>query len=229
MSYDAQLVYKMGEPFSHIVVENFLEGELLNIAKTAKDNFPKLHNPCWQVFNNSNEYKYACNSVKDWDPSLVTLSEYFQKDFLEKLIEITGEEGLVPDHNLVGGGLHSIPRGGFLKCHKDFNVLNTKDGKLLRKINVLLFLNDEWKKEYGGHLELWDEDMKFCYERILPKFNTLVIFDTSQKGAHGHPHPLQCPPNRSRNSMAFYYYLPVKEVPQPHSTIFKEVPENYQY
>jgi len=56
-----------------------------------------------------------------------------------------------------------------------------------------------------------------------------VIFDTSNCSYHGHPQPLKCPPNRSRKSIALYYYtaqMPEGEV-DPHTTIFlgREQPE----
>jgi Rps23 Pro-64 3,4-dihydroxylase Tpa1-like proline 4-hydroxylase len=66
-------------------------------------------------------------------------------DFLETL---TGITGLLPDPHLWGGGLHQIQRGGFLKVHADFNRHERLD--LDRRLNLLVYLNKDWKEEYGG-------------------------------------------------------------------------------
>jgi len=112
-----------------------------------------------------------------------------------------------------------------LKIHADFNKHPVI--KLDRRINALVYLNKEWKEEYGGHFELWDKSMSRCEKKILPKFNTLAIFSTTSYSYHGHPNPLNCPDNRSRKSLALYYYSngrPKEEVDESlkqHSTIFK--------
>ena len=108
------------------------------------------------------------------------------------------------DPYLMGGGLHEIKRGGVLKVHTDFNrhpIFN-----LDRRINVLIYLNKNWKKEYGGNLELWDKNMNKCIKKIQPLFNSMVIFSTTDFSNHGHPDPLTCPDNISRKSLALYYF-----------------------
>ena len=64
-------------------------------------------------------------------------------------------------------GIHEIKKGGFLKIHADFNFHPKL--KLSRRINMLIYLNKEWKEDYGGHLELWDRKMENCKVKILPK------------------------------------------------------------
>jgi len=91
-----------------------------------------------------------------------------------------------------------------LKVHTDFNKHPTKN--LDRRINVLIYLNKRWKKNYRGELELWNKDMKKCVKKISPKFNTMVIFSTNDFTNHGHPRYLNCPKNISRKSVATYYF-----------------------
>ena len=56
----------------------------------------------------------------------------------------------------------------------------------------------------------------------------MAIFSTTDFSYHGHPDPLNCPENRSRKSIALYYYSngrPSYEINQGleiHSTLFKE-------
>ncbi len=63
-----------------------------------------------------------------------------------------------------------------------------------------------WRDEYGGHLELWDEDQQGCVAKIAPAYNTLALFNTNDLTYHGHPYPLKCPEGMSRKSLILYYY-----------------------
>ena len=96
---------------------------------------------------------------------------------------------------------------------------------------ILIYLNSNWKDEYGGHLELWNEDMTKPVKKIKPKLGTVVIFNTGATSWHGHPEPLTCPEDRTRKSLALYYFTdgrPSKELyktilthkKRVHSTVF---------
>lgn len=116
--------------------------------------------------------------------------------FLE---EITGIQNLLPDPSLFGGGLHEIGMGGFLKMHVDFNRLHNG---WYRRVNALIYLNQDWQEEWGGQLLLGEDESI----SIAPIAGRCVIFDTTADSWHGHPYPLQCHIYRTRRSMAFYYY-----------------------
>lgn len=100
----------------------------------------------------------------------------------------------------VGGGLHEIGPGGKLGIHTDFDAHPTG---LTRCANLLIYLNEDWREEWGGQLEL---HAKGEVAKIVPRAGTAVLFETDGKSWHGHPEPLKCPENRSRRSLALYYY-----------------------
>ena len=100
--------------------------------------------------------------------------------------------------------MHEIKSGGLLKVHTDFSKHPTNNFD--RRVNVLIYLNSDWKEEYGGHIEFWDSKMKMAVNKILPIFNRVVIFSTTDYSNHGHPEPLSCPVNLSRKSLALYYF-----------------------
>jgi len=79
-------------------------------------------------------------------------------------------------------------------------------GKLDRRINLLVYMNPDWKEEYNGMLSLCDKEKGICVKKILPILNRCVIFNTSNKSIHGHPEPLTVPDNIYRQSIAVYYY-----------------------
>ncbi|MCB9262381.1 MAG: 2OG-Fe(II) oxygenase [Flavobacteriales bacterium] len=144
--------------------------------------------------------------------------------FLNFLSELTGIENLMGDPYFEGGGCHQIKPGGYLKVHADFN--KHKLTNLDRRLNVLVYLNQDWKEEYGGHFELWNTEMTKCEKKLLPLFNRMAMFSTTDFSYHGHPDPLKCPEGRSRKSLALYYYTngrPAEEINfglEDHTTIF---------
>jgi hypothetical protein len=215
--------YRANKPFPHIAIDNFLPEDVLLPVLEA---FPDPEQLKWIKYNNPDEKKLAFSAVEKLPPVprefLLFLNSSPVLQFLEKL---TGIEGLIADPYFVGGGLHQIEPGGKLEMHADFNK-HTKLN-LDRRLNLLVYLNRDWKEEYGGHLELWDESMTRCEQKILPVFNRCVVFSTTSKSFHGHPTPLSCPPDRTRKSVATYYYTngrPEEEVGEAHSTLFKSRP-----
>jgi Rps23 Pro-64 3,4-dihydroxylase Tpa1-like proline 4-hydroxylase len=217
--------YLNAEPFPHIIIDDFLSTEILD---KILEEFPQPGAIDWRSFKNKSEKKLASTSELQMGETirflLYQLNSSVFIDFLEKL---TGIEGIIPDPHFVGGGLHQIERGGYLKVHVDFNKHTRL--KLDRRLNLLLYLNKNWEEEYGGHLQLWDSEMKECHQKILPIFNRCVVFSTTDFSYHGHPDPLTCPEDRTRKSLALYYYSngrPAEEVSgSDHSTIFKARPD----
>lgn len=215
--------YQNADPFPHLVIDNFLPESILDAVLTE---FPKPQEIAWQSFKNPAERKLAsCKELLMGDATVTVLHQLNSSTFLTFLETLSGFQGIIPDPYFEGGGLHQIERGGYLKIHVDFN--RHAYLKLDRRINLLLFLNKDWQEEYGGHLELWDRNMKLCYKRILPIFNRCVIFNTNDFSYHGHPDPLTCPEGMTRKSLALYYYSngrPAAEVKKgltSHSTLFR--------
>jgi Rps23 Pro-64 3,4-dihydroxylase Tpa1-like proline 4-hydroxylase len=218
--------YQSAEPFPHVVIDNFLPEALLN---EILNEFPKAHDIDWQKFDASAEKKLASKSeLQMGDMTRTLLYQLNSSTFITFLERLTNIDGLIPDPHFVGGGLHQIERGGFLKMHVDFN----RHGQLRldRRLNLLIYLNKDWEEDYGGHLELWDKDVTQCSKKILPIFNRCVVFTTTDFSYHGHPEPLNCPDDRSRKSLALYYYSngrPASEIRQSdsgHSTLFRARP-----
>lgn len=216
--------YRSAEPFPHVVIDGLFPDEVLERALAE---FPRPDGMEWRRFESSTEKKLGYWHTCELPPYLWDFLQAMNAppvlDFLERL---TGIEGLVPDPYFGGAGPHQILAGGFLKVHVDFNVHPKL--RLDRRLNLLVYLNRDWREEWGGHLELWDADVRKCWQKILPVFNRTVVFSTTETSFHGHPRPLACPPDRSRKSLSFYYYTagrPEEERAAPHDTIFRPTPE----
>ena len=215
--------YKNAKPFPHIYFDDFLPVEA---AEEALKDFPEPKQLTWTEFDRPTERKLAFDEVEKLPPSVRDVLYFLNsRPMLQFLEVLTGIKGVISDPYYVGGGLHQIKPGGNLEVHADFNFHAKL--KLDRRINVLVYLNKVWLEEYGGHFELWNRDMTAAEQKILPLFNRCAIFSTTSYSYHGHPTPLSCPPDRTRKSMATYYYSngrPEEEVGDAHSTLFQARP-----
>ena len=214
--------YASRPPFPNISFPDFFNPKMLD--EVLKE-FPDLSAGASYKINNDGQLKLASKGTGRFGPATKAFADYLNSpEFVDFLQELTGiKEKLIPDHKFLGGGLHEIKKGGYLKLHADFNK---NSDSLDRRLNILIYLNKDWREEYGGHFELWDTSLTQCIQKITPHFNTLALFTTTDFSYHGHPDPLNCPEHMSRKSLALYYYSdgrPTYEIEQgakKHSTIF---------
>jgi len=216
----ARASYAAAKPFPHVMIDNFFDPSLLDRVLSE---FPKPGAIKWQKFDNEREIKLASAVDSAFGPTTRLFMYHLNSiAFLNFVGQVTGISGLIPDPTFHGGGLHQIVRGGKLAVHVDFNKhpgLN-----LDRRVNVLVYLNKDWREEWGGHLQLWNRGMTSCEAKLAPHFNRMVMFGTTDFTYHGHPDPLQCPEGMTRKSLALYYFTngrPAEEVSGTHSTLFQ--------
>lgn len=196
--------YQTSDPFPHIYFDDFLDAGML---EKVLGEFPDLEKESDVKYNNPNESKkIGSNGEYSLGYNGRKLIRFLNSQmFLDFLQDLTGiKERLIPDPDLIGGGYHEIKPEGFLKLHVDFH--KHPKTKLDRRLNLLVYLNQDWEEEYGGHFELWERDMSECKVKIAPLFNRVALFNTTGDSWHGHPNPLTCPKDRSRKSLALYYY-----------------------
>lgn len=212
--------YQSAEPYPHIVLDDFLEP---NAAKEAMADFPALDPEQWNNYLHANERKFSNSDPETWGSCLQQiLRELNSPRFIQFVSKLIGVDDLIPDPSLEGGGLHQSTKGGYLNMHADFTV-HPHNRTWQRRANLLLYLNEDWKPEYGGDLELWSADMKRCVEKVRPLGNRVLIFTTDANSFHGHPEPMQCPEGVARRSLALYYFT-VEEDPLVRSTEYRARP-----
>ena len=213
--------YCFAEPFPHIVIDNFLPDDLI---EKILSNFPteKLDNDVMFESGYAGLHKRQVMPI-DCNGFIREVFGFFNSvsiiQFLESLTTIPA---LISDPHFVGGGFHETTKGGKLGMHADFRINDKLH--LNRRINAIIYLNKDWKDEYGGHLELWDKKMQGKVHSIAPIFNRCVIFNTDADSFHGHPDPLTTPEGITRKSIALYYYTASKRVYEDsvaHSTMYK--------
>lgn len=209
------------KPFRYLYLDNFLHTEM---AENLLANYPDPWKGEWNNTTYINQkHKFQKTTFEPNDCFDRVFKELNHPEFLQLMSEITGIDNLVPDEDLFGGGLHQSINGAFLDVHIDYNF--HPKTKFHRRLNILVYMNKDWKDEYEGHLELWDmvDEKKERLERIAPIFNRMAMFETNQISYHGHPHPLKTPEGVNRKSMAAYYYTetrPQHEVANEHNTVY---------
>jgi Rps23 Pro-64 3,4-dihydroxylase Tpa1-like proline 4-hydroxylase len=218
--------YLSAKPFSFFAIENFLTDAS---AREIAACYPSFDNALEQgrSFNSVNERKKVQITDSNLFPPAVAKlnSELSSKAFLDDLSYITGIQNLIADAELVGGGIHVTGPGGRLDVHVDFNYMEER--KLHRRLNLLLYLNPKWEENWGGHIQLWDKDIKRCEASFAPALNRCVVFETTDTSYHGVT-PVSPNAPVPRQSFAAYYYTreaPAHWTGETHSTLFKARPE----
>jgi Rps23 Pro-64 3,4-dihydroxylase Tpa1-like proline 4-hydroxylase len=196
--------FESGDPFPLLVIDDFLDQD------TAEGLLAEFPEP--DAMPKSRDYmfgdKHELSSVAEQGP--VSKSFYdalMGEDFKAFIGTLTGKE-LFVDPAFHGGGFHQSGDGGFLDTHVDFNMHPLHDN-WLRTLNVLLYLNKDWKDDYDGRLLIkakpGDEP-----RAIKPVFNRGLIMVTDDHTFHGF-RKMTLPPGVTRKSIATYAYELVEE------------------
>lgn len=193
--------YEAAQPYPYVVIDDLLDPEVAR----------RIHDEARATAANQDasngitqSLKVACTDWNAFGTETHRLISYFNTaEFIEHVGRIVGIKDLFGDPALEGGGIHMTRRGGFLKMHTDFNWHERLEAD--RRVNILLYLNKDWKKEYKGELVLSDIFQNTSVA-VEPVFNRLVIFNTNDTTLHGHPDALMFPDEYPRASIAMYYY-----------------------
>lgn len=217
----ASETFKGAKPFDHCVVDNFFDHDF---ALKLTSEFPDFNDSVWYTYNNAIEIKKASNNWNAFPENTYQLFSYLNSpDFLEFLSKEFGTK-FYPDFGLNGGGWHIHKSKGKLNTHYDYNI-HPKLG-LQRKLNIIMYMNPNWKEEWGGSVGLYSHDKaknrpEKLITEVTPLFNRAVIFDTTQNSWHGFPDPINCPENEYRKSLAIYFLAePAVETEQRYKALF---------
>jgi len=210
-------IYKNAEPFEYVIINDFFSEEYANQIYENLPN-PLDKNKNWNHYNNPIEQKYAINNFDNYPKINDLYKELNKTNFINLLKEITKIDDLESDLYLHGAGIHAYPNKGKLDMHLDYNI-HPISGKE-RRINLIIYMNKDWKEEYGGRIELYDINKNKIKEE-LPLFNTAIIFRTSDISYHGLPTPINCPDDKFRQSIAIYY------VSEPRNNLTKRFKAEY--
>lgn len=190
--------YLAAQPFPHLIIDDFCELDKLNRAYAS---IPELN-------NKSRDYAFANNkfeksNYRELSPELLELYTDLASDRFNKILcHITAKKVFVDPKNH-GGGLHQGKKNSFLDMHLDFNY-HPINKNWYRELNLLLYLNKDWKREYKGGLIIKDLRTNEQEELDVP-FNRLIIQQCAPYSLHGY-NMTNFPEGRFRTSVATYAY-----------------------
>lgn len=189
-----------GKPFPVAILDDFLPSP---VAHGVLDEIAS-----YQDFQKSNDYIFAKNKfesprIDNLGPNGKAIKEFLLSPEMAAAISCMYGRKIFVDPNFVGGGLHRGGEGSFLDMHADFN-LHPSNRRWIRELNILLYLNKDWKPEYGGCLDLRDANTGRT-AAIEPRFNRLVLMLTKDFTFHGYK-PINFPTGTFRTSIATYAY-----------------------
>ena len=219
--------FQAATPFRHVVVDGFLEPDA---CEALLRDFPTFHERYAKDEHGGVGRKAVVERVADVSAFYATFHRYINSaPFLQAMSAMTGITDLIADPTLFGGGTHENLAGQGLNVHIDFNIDERR--MLHRRVNLLVYLNKEWDKAWGGAIELHSDPFNPAVDEwrsFLPLFNRAVLFETNEYSWHGFRR-IALPPDKadlSRKSFSIYLYTkdrPVEEVVAPHTTFY--VPE----
>lgn len=194
--------YLAARPWPHVVLSDVFPAELVaQVHAEARG----LDRSRMRASHTRRHTKLETNDRSRLGPATRALQDHLDSpDFIAVLTAVTGVTDLLPDPQHYSAGVHETPRGGRTMVHIDF--ARHPETQQHHRVNVLLYLNPEWRDDWGGQLELWPSDMSAVGARIQPTANTMVIWETHGGTLHGLPDPVAGPPGTSRFALASYYY-----------------------
>jgi len=212
--------FEVGKPYKHIMIDNFLDEDFAN---TLYQNFPG-EDKMSRTYQGLNENKSEGSGFENFHPGFTQLRSFFlTPEFNKALSKITGIAALFTVEDGLGAGVHYSVDGGYLDIHIDFNIHHIRN--IHRRVNLLIYLNKDWKESYGGMLEMWNANVSKLEKSYLPSFNRCVIFETNEISYHGF-NKMTLPEGVGRKSIYGYFYTDLREDAKGyHDTIFKARPE----
>ncbi len=214
-------------PFRHLVIDQFLQDAA---ARELAEAFPAFDEKLAMNENGFVGAKAVNEKVRGLGEPWRRLDDLVSGEAFRALISrLTGVPELKYDPHYFGGGTHENLHGQGLDAHVDFNFHPIT--RQHRRLNLILYLTDEWQDEWGGSIQLHRDPYLPPSEDeiavVTPLFNRLVIFETNEHSWHGFPR-IELPEDKrhlSRKSFALYYYTdsrPAAELGPEHSTIYVE-------
>ncbi|HEY7335228.1 MAG TPA: 2OG-Fe(II) oxygenase [Bryobacteraceae bacterium] len=216
------------QPFKHVAIDSFFEAAF---AELLLAEFPSFDPNLARNEGGATGGKAVNTDIRSISPVYQRLYDAISGEpFLELVSRLSGIPELILDPNMFGGGTHENLHGQELDAHVDFNYDEAQ--QLHRRLNLIVYLNKSWRREWGGALEIHSNPRRPEENRIReydPLFNRCVMFETNEYSWHGFPR-INLPQEHrhlSRKSISIYLYTktrPLEEVAPLHATFYVQRP-----
>lgn len=181
--------FNSAKPFPHVVIDDFFD---ISLLKAVKEDFPDYNSEEWFRFRNKigkhkNIFESGMNAISKPE-SMPNLCRLFlhnlnSKKFSKILESITGIKNIEPDPHWHYTGLRVNTPGSHQLIHSD--ALFHPHLKKRKILTCMTYMTEDWKESDEGCLEIWDDSMEKCVNKIEPIFNRVVIFKNTEYSYHG--------------------------------------------
>jgi len=215
-------------PYPMIVLDDFLPHDFAMKLSQECETIPDQY---WTEFTRNGSFMKECKKLEHAPVAYEFVNAMHSALGMTWLTNLTNITDLIPDPYLTGAGYSRSYTGHSLKLHTDFNW--NDQIKLHRMLSFIIYLNPDWKEEWGGDLQFTDFNKEKVIQNIPPLFNRAVIWRYHKRGFHGYPEPLSCPQGMSRNTFRLFFYYSdalYKDDDRPHRSLYwydKELGEPY--
>ena len=201
-------LFKSTLPYPFQKFENILDESFARILQREILNIPENE---WDRYDNPLERKFTLRDKENFPKNCMKLfNTLTSQNFLDHLTNIMGYT-IKNDTTKNWWGIHKYKDGDYLDIHVDAGIHPKTHQK--KQLTFGIYLSKNWKEENGGHLEIWEGDnssnnnskISSCKYKILPNFNTGIIFECNDYSWHGNPTPVKCANNEVRIFLTISY------------------------
>ncbi|MBT7611362.1 MAG: 2OG-Fe(II) oxygenase [Bacteriovoracaceae bacterium] len=200
-------IFKNCDPYPCITLDNFVDEKFLSGIGDEIRALASTKNSIFNPFIHYNAKVWGTIKRVGFSDRMNTIVDSFQTpEFMEYLENLTGVKNLIADKDVVTGGYVIHKKNGFVNLHVDHRT-HPYEKKWDRKVLLLFYLNDNYKDEYKGGLEVWDEDAKERISLIAPLLNRCVIQEIDDGFIHGLPDKMNFPEGDCRKALVLWYFV----------------------
>ena len=200
--YELQKTYRSHPSYSLLTLEDFVPKHIVSAMAKELDNVPL--EDC-KHFTRAGSCMYEYNDVTKTPVQDAVIDALHSSTFIKWLQEVTDTVDLIPDPHLIGAGYVKSLTGDSLKVHCDFNW--NEQIRLHRMLSLVIYLNDDWKEEWGGQLQFYDRERQTVHSKVPDGNGNAVIWSYDNFAFHGYPNPMTNPKNTSRKALRLFYYV----------------------
>jgi hypothetical protein len=177
--------FSRAEPFGHAVIDGFLGPDLF---RSVLEEISGIKPRPWA---GGYDGRLLERDIRRLGPACADLDTFLRSAPLIAWVKAAAAEtDLIRNPDGGCGGLFRDGHGQELEPHLDVNC--TVAGRR-RRATLILYLNPEWRAEWGGLLELFADPARPARRTILASPNRAVLLDSNSRSWHGIS-PIRLPP-----------------------------------
>jgi Rps23 Pro-64 3,4-dihydroxylase Tpa1-like proline 4-hydroxylase len=189
-------------PFPYLVMDNFIEKSYFSRIKNILD---KKEIILGKNFNSSVESNKSISLNSKLPTELKLLDFLNSDDWIKNLNALTRIPEIFPitTDNETVANYHEMRESGNLAPHVDHS--HEPSIKKPHVLNIIVYLSDNWKMEYGGNTLFYDKKGKKIEKKIDYKENRAVLFLHTPYSFHG-VEKIKNSKNEVRKTLYMDYY-----------------------